>query len=80
MATHRIRDEFELFAHRERWEARAEHDIALLILKHLADHPRPAVSLCADAWEEWSEAMLTRGRARLEKLGDPYLAGPEGAA
>lgn len=57
----------------EEWEARAEHDIGVLILLYLADHPRPVRSVGADCWEEWARGLVERGQSRLEASGGRHL-------
>jgi hypothetical protein len=57
----------------ERWDARAEVDVAVLIRRYLSDHPPPASSELAADLRLWSQNLTHDGLARLEACGGRRL-------
>ena len=55
------------------WEARAEHDVGVMIARYLAEHPPPGRSHVEADLARWSTALRDDGQARLTALGHPPL-------
>lgn len=53
----------------ETWEARAEADIAVFIMRYLAENPCPGPSPVRSDLARWSRALEADGQARLQELG-----------
>jgi hypothetical protein len=62
------------------WDARAEVDIGLIILRYISESPPPEGSVVVDSLTDWGERLLADGRRRLEDLGASPLRSIGGEA
>jgi hypothetical protein len=53
----------------EVWDARAELDVGLMMLRYLADHPAPAGTKLAADLETWGSSLARDGDERLRAAG-----------
>ncbi len=60
------------------WDARAEVEVGVLILRYLQERPAPPDAGFRRDFEEWGQRLARSGRERLADLGERHLspAGP----
>jgi hypothetical protein len=50
------------------WDAQAEYDLGVLMLRYLHDHPPPLDSEFAAHFQDWGDRLSSRGQERLKEL------------